>query len=254
MGWRGTRRSAAAIAGKALAAPLTPNVIWIKKVARRNLMAIEILGISGSPIKNSNTDRLVKTMLDATGLESEFVKLSNINVRPCLACKKCVPDNICKVEDDFPDLAEKTKKAKSLIIGAYIPYGQIDGFTKALLERFWSMRHQTNLLRGKLCATVLTGLDPETLDYVNQALATELRDLERMELVGQLSVQGNLPCLTCGQGDTCEMSGLKMFYGQDAKTSDHGYTRVEDQEEVWKEAIRISHIIGKSLKQEKNTI
>jgi multimeric flavodoxin WrbA len=210
-------------------------------------MAIEILGISGSPIKNSNTDRLVKAMMDATGLESEFVKLSNINVRPCLACKKCVPDNVCKVKDDFPDLAEKIKKAKVLIIGAYIPYGQIDGFTKALLERFWSLRHVNNLLRGKLCATILTGLMPDALDNVNQALATELRDFERMKLVGQLSVQGNLPCLTCGEGDRCEMSGVKILYGQDAKTSDHGYSRVEDQEEVWKEAIRIGRLIGKSL-------
>ena len=54
-----------------------------------------------------------------------------------MACKKCVPHNVCKVKDDFPELAEKIKKAKALIIGAYIPYGQMDGFTKALLERFW---------------------------------------------------------------------------------------------------------------------
>ena len=72
-------------------------------------MTIEILGISESPVKNSNTDRLVKAMLDATGLESKFIKLSNINVRPYLACKQCVPDNICKVKDDFPYLAEKIK-------------------------------------------------------------------------------------------------------------------------------------------------
>ncbi len=213
-------------------------------------MAIKALGISGSPIKNSNTDRLVKAMLDATGLESEFVKLSNINVRPCLACKKCVPDNICKVKDDYPDLAEKIKKTKALIIGAYIPYGQIDGFTKALLERFWSLRHVNNLLRGKLCATILTGLNPDALDNVNQALATELRDFERMELVGQLSVQGNLPCLTCGEGDRCEMSGVKILYGQNAKTSDHRYSRVENQKEVWENATRMGRLIRERLQKE----
>jgi multimeric flavodoxin WrbA len=213
-------------------------------------LAIKALGISGSPIKNSNTDRLVKAMLDATGLESEFVKLSNINVRPCLACKKCVPDNICKVKDDYPDLAEKIKKTKALIIGAYIPYGQIDGFTKALLERFWSLRHVNNLLRGKLCATILTGLNPDALDNVNQALATELRDFERMELVGQLSVQGNLPCLTCGEGDRCEMSGVKILYGQNAKTSDHRYSRVENQKEVWENATRMGRLIRERLQKE----
>lgn len=210
-------------------------------------MSIEVLGISGSPIKNSNTDRLVKAVLDATGLETEFVKLSKINVRPCLACKKCVPDNICKVKDDFQELAENIKKAKAIVIGAYTPYGQIDGFTKALLERFWSLRHQRNLLRGKLCATVLTGLDPNAMDNINQSIAAEIRDYEQMVLIGQLSIQGNLPCLTCGEGDHCKMSAVKMIYGPDARTSDYGYLKVEDQQSVWEKAIQIGLLIGERL-------
>ena len=212
-------------------------------------MAIEVLGISGSPVKNSNTDRLVKAILDASGRESSFIKLSTSNVRPCLACKQCVHDNICKVKDDFPGLAETIKESKALVIGAYIPYGQIDGFTKALLERFWSLRHVNNLLRGKLCATVLTGLMPDALTNVNRSLAAEIRDYERMDLVGQLTVQGNIPCLTCGEGDTCEMSGVKMLYGPDAKTSDYGYSRVEVQKDVWEEAARIGRLIGERIQK-----
>lgn len=210
-------------------------------------MAVKILGISGSPVKNSNTDRLVNAILEATGLETEFVKLSRINVRPCFACKKCVPDNICKVKDDFQELAEKIKNTSALVIGAYTPYGQIDGFTKALLERFWSFRHVNNLLKGKLCATVLTGLDPRVLEAINLALATEIRDYERMKLVGQLSIQGNLPCLTCGQGDDCEMSGVQLLYGPAARTSEIGYNRVEDQETVWAAAARLGGLISERL-------
>ncbi len=214
----------------------------------RTVMHAEVLGISGSPVKNSNTDRLVNSILEATGLDREFVKLSTINVRPCFACKRCVPDNICKVKDDFQELAEKIKSAHALIIGAYTPYGQIDGFTKALLERFWSLRHVNNLLRGKLCATVLTGLDPNVLDTINKALATEFRDYERMDLVGQLTVQGNLPCLTCGEGDGCEMSAVKILFGEDAKTADIDYARVEDQKDVWEGAARIGRLIGEKIK------
>jgi multimeric flavodoxin WrbA len=211
-------------------------------------MSIEVLGISGSPIENSNTDRLIQAVLDATELECEFVKLSQINIRPCLACKQCVPDNICKVKDDFPELAKKIKKAGALIIGAYIPYKQIDGFTKALLERFWSLRHVSNLLRGKLCATVLTYLSPDAADNVNQSLAVELKEMERMELVGQMMVKGNIPCLTCGVGAECQMSGLKKRYGPDARSSDYPYVRVEDQKEVWEEAMRIGRLIGERLR------
>lgn len=206
-------------------------------------MSPEIIGISGSPVKNSNTDRLVQLILDSSDLSSEFIKLSAMTVRPCMACKGCVQDNICKVKDDFPELAGKIKKAKAVIIGGYIPYGQIDGFTKALLERFWSMRHINNVLKGKLCATVLTGVSLDALDNVNQNLATELRDFERMELVAQLSVQGNLPCLTCGEGDACEMSGIKMMFGPDVKAADVGYSSVENQTAVWGEAKKLGRLI-----------
>lgn len=71
-----------------------------------------------------------------------------------------------------------------MVVCGYIPYSQIDGFTKALLERFWSLRHQNSLLKGKLCATVLTGVHPEALAVVNQSLAVELRDYEDMEVLG----------------------------------------------------------------------
>jgi len=211
-------------------------------------MSVQVLGISGSPIENSNTDRVIGAMLDATELESEFVKLSRINVRPCFACKQCVSDNICKVKDDFPELAEKVKQTNALIIGAYLPYKQIDGFTKALLERFWSLRHLTNLLGGKLCATVLTYLTDDAADSVNQSLATQLGEMERMEIVGQVMVKGNLPCFTCGVGDECEMSGIQRRYGQDARSSDYAYSRAEDQKEVWDEAIEIGRLIGQRVR------
>ena len=40
---------------------------------------MKVMGISGSPIPNSNTDRAVKAVLDATGLETEFFKLIDEN-------------------------------------------------------------------------------------------------------------------------------------------------------------------------------
>jgi multimeric flavodoxin WrbA len=74
-------------------------------------------------------------VLDAKGFESKFVKLSQIDVRPCRACKRCVKDNTCKVGDDFPAMAEKIKRARVLVVGAYYAYGFIDGFTKSFLKK-----------------------------------------------------------------------------------------------------------------------
>ena len=97
-------------------------------------MSVDIVAVSGSPVKNSNTDRVVQEIIHASGLENEFIKLSDVNVQPCRACKLCAGDNTCKHKDDLPEIAEKLKQAKALIIGCYTSYGMIDGWTKAFLE------------------------------------------------------------------------------------------------------------------------
>ena len=209
-------------------------------------MTIDIIGISGSPVKKSNTDRLVQAVLDASGLKSEFVKLSDLSVAPCRACKRCVKDNVCKVQDDFPNLAEKVKTARAIVIGSYCPYGSLDGFTKAFMERLWSMRHVTNLNRGKLVVTAVTGMATPIRGLVSQILSTEIM-MERMELLGQLKIAGNVPCLTCGKGDVCEMSGARKQFGPDAPISADLCVKVEDQKEVWEEALLLGQTIGKRL-------
>ena len=209
-------------------------------------MKPQIIGISGSPIKNSNTDRIVQAVLDASGLETKFVKLSNITVGPCRACKLCVEDNICKVKDDFPALAEDLKKADAYVIGCYCPYSMIDAFTKAFLERLWSMRHVNNLNRGKLVVTSVTGMAQPIREMINRSLMLESM-MEKMELLGQLEVVGNVPCLTCGRGGDCEMSGVRFRYGPDAEASADLCGSVESQEEVWNEALRLGQELGKRL-------
>ncbi|MFZ3168752.1 MAG: NAD(P)H-dependent oxidoreductase [Candidatus Methanoperedens sp.] len=71
---------------------------------------MQVLGISGSPVNNSNTDRLVKTVLEATGLDYEFIKLSEYYIHPCRACLGCARDNICKQPDDWHIVENKIKE------------------------------------------------------------------------------------------------------------------------------------------------
>jgi len=54
---------------------------------------MEVLGISGSPVDNSNLDRVIKAILEATELDVGFIKLSHFKITPCRACLKCVPTN-----------------------------------------------------------------------------------------------------------------------------------------------------------------
>jgi len=208
----------------------------------------QILGISGSPIKNSNTDRLVQAVLAASGLKSEFVKLSRINVRPCIACLGCKEDNICKVKDDFPELAEKVRNAGALVVGGYCPYGSVDAFTKAFLERLFSQRHQHGLNRGKLAAVVTTGIGRGApgVAEANEQIAHALK-MEGMEILGQLQAVGNPECMVCGFGESCVMSALPWVFGEDTAVTPEKFCRVEDQE-VWGQAQELGREIAARLK------
>ncbi|WP_041611491.1 flavodoxin family protein [Treponema primitia] len=204
----------------------------------------KIIGISGSPIPDSNTDRLIKHILEESVIENEweaeFVKLSSITVAPCRACKRCVEDNICKVADDFPALAEKLRLADAVVIGGYIPYGMLDAFTKAFLERLWSMRHVHNLNKDKVFITVISGLSKQGRETALRLMAVELK-MERVRHIAELQIEGNVPCLTCGHGDNCWGSGVPRHY-PGAKASADLCVAVENQA-VWGEASKIAEMV-----------
>jgi multimeric flavodoxin WrbA len=212
------------------------------------VMKPQIIGISGSPIKNSNTDRLIQAVLESSGLSTEFIKLSKINVRPCIACLGCKKDNICKVKDDFPELAEKVRKAGAIVVGGYSPYGAVDGFSKAFLERLFSLRHQNGLNRGKLAVVVTTGIGRGApgLEEASNQIAHALK-LEGMDVLGQLKVIGNPECMVCGYGESCPMSALPWIFGDDTQVTSDKFSNVEDQTETWEQAKILGKEIGRKL-------
>lgn len=213
-------------------------------------MNAQIIGISGSPIKNSNTDRLVKAVLEASGLETEFIKLSSMQVRPCIACLGCKADNVCKVKDDFPELAQRVRMAHALVVGGYSPYGAVDAFTKAFLERLFSLRHQNGLNRGKMAVVVTTGIGRGApgLDEASRQITHALK-LEGMDVIGQLKAVGNPECLVCGYGETCPMSALPWVFGEDPKVTSDKFMRVEDQEDVWEGALALGRNVAQRLRE-----
>ena len=210
----------------------------------------QVLGISGSPIKKSNTDRLVQAVLDASGLKTELVKLSKIQVRPCIACLGCKEDNVCKVKDDYPGLAEKIRRAGALVVGGYSPYGAVDGFTKALLERLFSLRHQNGLNRGKLAVVVTTGIGRGApgLEEASNQIAHALK-LEGMDVLGQLKAIGNPECMVCGFGESCPMSALPWIFGEDTKVTPEKFSKVEDQTDTWQQAQELGRQISARLRE-----
>jgi multimeric flavodoxin WrbA len=180
---------------------------------------VYVLGISGSPVPDANTDRLVKTILNATRAEDqEFIKLSEVNIGPCRGHMKCVENNRCDVNDDWSDLGRRILRADALVIGTPTYYSSPSAFTKCLIERCYSFRHQRLLLKGKLCAVVAMGSATESIvaDWTSKILASE-----GMEVVGSMAVKGTMFCLNCGHGNDCPYPAWNTF-SKELTGIDHG--------------------------------
>ena len=125
-------------------------------------MTTTVLGVSGSPIGDGNTDRVVQRVLAATGLDSEFVRLWDVDVQPCKACLACASTDTCTgFDDDWAKLASNVVRAQAFVIGGWMPFGILDARTKAFLERTFSLRYSILLNAGKLGVAIITGtIDP----------------------------------------------------------------------------------------------
>lgn len=209
---------------------------------------MQVLGISGSPVKNSNTDRLVKTVLEATGLDYEFIKVSEYDIHPCRACLGCAGDNICKQQDDWYIIENKIKECAALVIGGYPTYGTLDSRTKMLTERMYSMHHQRMLNKGKIGAALAVGVGRgiPSVDNTTYQIAAFM-EMEGINVIGKLSGTGNVSCLSCGYGGICRISGVPFLFGKGAVPSKDKYTAIEDQKDVIEKANEIGHKIREIL-------
>ncbi|MHA1207206.1 MAG: flavodoxin family protein, partial [Candidatus Hodarchaeales archaeon] len=62
-----------------------------------------------------------------------------------------------------------------------------------------------------------------------------------------VKIKGNVPCLICGQGSTCKMSGVPILFGKGTKASSGLCIDVENQTETWKKITGLGKILGERL-------
>ncbi|PKL59859.1 MAG: flavodoxin family protein [Methanomicrobiales archaeon HGW-Methanomicrobiales-4] len=218
---------------------------------------MKVIGISGSPIPDSNTDRALKIALNATGVETEFIKLSDYVYSPCRACLGCEDTNVCVIEDDATDLAQKVRSADAVIIAGYTPYSSLDGWTKSFLERLYQLRHKTGLMREKPGGIIITSAIPPGNEMLPPASKHAIESVsyymmeEGMEIMGSVCVMGNVPCIRCNHEEQCGMSAVKMMFGPDTIRASIPIQKVEDQKDVVSGLVALGKSIGERVQQAK---
>lgn len=170
---------------------------------------MKVLGISGSPRKKGATAALIKEILTAVELETEYISLGGKHIGSCKYCLACAKDNVCKVKDDMKDLREKLVEADALIIGGCNMWSNLNGLTQNFLERFFQFHHHgKSPMAGKIGVAVGVGggSGDAPARMINQYFQSfGLRSL------GNVVTQGAFACYSCGFGSTCDVSMVQDF-------------------------------------------
>lgn len=112
-----------------------------------------ILGIMGSPRRQSNTEILLDAALAGAkemGAEVEKVVVSELKVSPCREIYACLKDGDCAIKDDMQWLYEKLLQADHVVFASPIFFYGLTAQAKAIVDRcqaLWVRRHVLGMRR-----------------------------------------------------------------------------------------------------------
>jgi multimeric flavodoxin WrbA len=101
-------------------------------------MALKVIGISASPRLNSNSDLLIRQALagaKSAGAQTEYIRLADFKIAPCIECNSCYKTGRCVIEDDYHIVSAKILDADRLIFATPIFFMSVCAQAKALIDR-----------------------------------------------------------------------------------------------------------------------
>ena len=119
---------------------------------------MKILGISGTPRKNGNSECLLNAALEPFAEAKWNIKkvlLSEKIINPCIGCDSCVEGESCCIDDDMIEVYRLFGWCDAIIISSPVYYRNVPAQLKALIDRTYALK--THLLKGKLGGAVAVG-------------------------------------------------------------------------------------------------
>lgn len=125
-----------------------------------------LLGIAGSPRREGNTDLLLREALrllaERTGATTEFVRVADRNLKPCLGCRECMKLGHCVIQDDdFEELWAQVLAADLIVLAAPVYWMGPPGVMKNFIDRThgYYLNHNHVLLSGKRALLISVATD-----------------------------------------------------------------------------------------------
>lgn len=100
----------------------------------------KILVLFGSPRKNGHTRDLTDALIEARGLEAEYIFVNSLKIKGCQGCRYCQShEGECKPKDDMTGLYDKIRRAGKVIMAFPVYYGGIPGEYKCMIDRLYAV-------------------------------------------------------------------------------------------------------------------
>ena len=190
---------------------------------------MKVLGICGSLREESNTNKLVKKVVESSGCGYELIYLVGKDIKPCTGCAHCMMnDGECAIKDDLQPLYEKILTADALVVGSPTYFLDVSGAVKCFIDRNMALYYR--------------GIGPDA----------EIEVLGKRPLSGKPAVSITT---VAGGGHERTKETLKMFLDYCHKmklvaelAEPIGMNDVDDMPEVMKRAEEAGKKLGVALK------
>jgi multimeric flavodoxin WrbA len=187
---------------------------------------IKILGICGSPVKDSNSKLILSEALKSVeqdGVQVELFETNNKNIEDCRHCNWCMAkqtaDKFCTLSDDLDELFPKVAAADALLISSPVYLGRLSGRLASVLDRLRCIhygKHYPGGMKYKAGAAIAVGW------YRNSGIETTLASIHWAFLTFQMLIA--VP----GSTSTFGGSGFTSLHGS-------GEFDIKDRHQVLKD-------------------
>ena len=133
---------------------------------------MKVLILNGSPRMDGNTSVAVDEMVsifEKEGVETEVVRVGNMDIRGCIACNSCGETGKCVFDDVVNQLAPKFEEADGLIVASPVYYASANATLIACLDRlFYSTDFNKTMKVGASVVVARRGGCSATFDELNK--------------------------------------------------------------------------------------
>lgn len=99
---------------------------------------VKVIGISGSPRRHGNTERLLDRFLEGAaeaGGETEKIILSRLEYSPCRGCNACHINGECIIRDEIGEVFDRIYEADCIVVSSPIYSMGITAELKMFIDR-----------------------------------------------------------------------------------------------------------------------